>query len=137
LILQLSGIPATQRFDKYLGLPTLVGKSRTREFQSIKDSMWKRLNDWKTIFLSQAGKEILLKTVIQAIPTYSMSIFFLPKGLCRDINSMMQKFWWGHKDHVSKIHLMSWEKLGLSKTTGGLGFRDLLSFNKALLAKQC
>jgi hypothetical protein len=106
-IQRLSGVPSTQRYDKYLGLPTLVGKSRVREFQNIKDRVWKRLHDWKIKFLSQVGKEILLKAVIQAIPTYSMSIFLLPKGLCTDINSMMQKFWWGHKENDSKIHWMS------------------------------
>lgn len=36
-IIQLSGIPVIQRFDKYLGLLALVGKSRVREFQSIKN----------------------------------------------------------------------------------------------------
>jgi len=103
-ILRLSGIPSTQQFDKYLGLPALVGKSRLRELTCIKDRVWKRLHDWKTKFLSQAGKEILLKAVIQAIPTYSMSIFLLLVGLCADINSIMQKFWWGHKENESKIH---------------------------------
>jgi hypothetical protein len=29
----------------------------------------------KDKFLSQAGKEILIKEVVQAIPTYSMSVF--------------------------------------------------------------
>jgi ribonuclease HI len=136
-ILQLSGIPATQRYDKYLGLPALVGKSRVREFQSIKERVWKRLNDWKTKFLSQAGKEILIKAVIQAIPTYSMSVFLLPKVLCKELNSLMQKFWWGHKENTSKIHWMSWDKMGFAKSKGGMGFRELSSFNKALLAKQC
>jgi hypothetical protein len=136
-IMELSCIPATQRFDKYLGLPALVGKSRTQDFKGIKDRVWKRLQDWKLKFLSQAGKEILLKAVIQAIPTYCMSVFLLPKALCKDITSMMQKFWWGHQANQSKIHWMSWEKMGVSKACGGMGFRDLVCFNKALLAKQC
>jgi hypothetical protein len=35
-IIRLSGIPSTQRYDKYLGLPALVGKSRRQAFKSIK-----------------------------------------------------------------------------------------------------
>lgn len=58
-----------------------MGKSKTHVFKSIKDKVWKKLNDWKLNFLSQARKEILLKIVVQAIPTYSISAFQLPKGL--------------------------------------------------------
>jgi ribonuclease HI len=135
-MLRLVGVPASQRYDTYLGLPALVGKSRIREFQMLKDRVKRRVSDWKTKLLSQAGKEILLKAVIQAIPTYSMSIFLLPKELCKDLNKMMQNFWWGQKEKEKKIHWMKWEKMGLSKTQGGMGFRDLSCFNKALLAKQ-
>jgi hypothetical protein len=133
---QLSEIPESQRFDTYLGLPALVGKSRVSEFHNITDRVRRRVSDWKTKFLSQAGKEILIKAVVQAIPTYSMSIFLLPKTLCKELNSLMQNFWWGHKENDKKIHWMSWEKMGFSKDQGGMGFRDLICFNKALLAKQ-
>ena len=135
-IKEVAGIPTNQRYDKYLGLPSLVGRSRMKAFKSITDRVWKRLQDWKVKFLSQAGKEILLKAVIQAIPTYCIGVFLLPKALCSDINSLMAKFFWGHKDKDKRIHWMNWSKLSLSKAQGGMGFRDLSCFNKALLAKQ-
>jgi hypothetical protein len=62
--MEVSGIPSSQQYDTYLGLPALVGRSRTAAFQSIKDRVWNRLQDWKLSFLSQARKEVLLKAVI-------------------------------------------------------------------------
>lgn len=55
--------------EKYLGLPILVGKSRSQAFKNIKDEVWNWLNNWNVKFLSQEGKRILLKAMIQAIPT--------------------------------------------------------------------
>jgi hypothetical protein len=106
-ITRLSGLQAMEKYEKYLGLPTLVGKSRTKAFKSIQDRVWNQLQNWKVKFLSQVGKEILLKAVVQAIPTYCMSVFLLPIILCKEINKLMQKFWWGHKENNSKIHWMS------------------------------
>jgi hypothetical protein len=135
-ISSLSGLNATQCYEKYLGLPTMVGRSRYKAFKSIKYKVWTRLNDWKVKFLSQAGKEILIKAVVQAIPTYIISVFLLPISLCKELNALMQRFWWGHKDNSTKIHWISWERMGVSKDRGGLGFIELVMFNKALLAKQ-
>jgi hypothetical protein len=65
-----------------------------------------------------------------------MSVFLLLITFCKEINKLMQKFWWGHKENNSKIHWMSWERMWVSKAKGGMGFRDLVVFNKAILAKQ-
>ena len=135
-LLEVLGVSFSSCYEKYLGLSALVGCSRTRSFQSLLDRIWKRLNGWKERFLSQAGKEVLLKAVIQAIPTYTMSIFKLPRVLCKKINSLMARFWWGHKENLSKTAGLSWDNLSLSKEEGGLGYRDLEDFNTALLAKQ-
>ena len=59
----------------------------------IKDRVWKRLNSWKGKFLSRAGKEVLLKTVIQAIPNYLMNVFLMPYDLCSELERMMNSFW--------------------------------------------
>jgi hypothetical protein len=52
----------------YLGLPALVRRFQSREFQGLKERVRRRLTDWKTKLLLQAGREIFLKVVVQAIP---------------------------------------------------------------------
>ena len=78
---------------------------------------------------------MLLKAVIQAIPTYTMGCFKLPLGLCNEIKTLIKKFWWGQKDDRRKIHWVRWEEMKKSKTIGVMGFRDLAMFNDSLLAK--
>ena len=62
------------RFDSYLGLPTLVGRSKYHTFSYLKDRIRKKLQGWKGKLLSRAGKEILIKAVAQSIPTYTLSV---------------------------------------------------------------
>jgi len=135
-ILNLSRLSEATRYDTYLGLPSLIGKSKMQAFNSINSRVEKKLSNWKVKFLSQARREILLKDVVQAITTYCMSVFLLPQTLCKDLNRMMQDFLWSHMAKSSKIRWMSWEKMGKAKSMGGLRFRDLSIFIKALLAKQ-
>ena len=41
----------------------------------IKERVWAKLQDWKEKLLPQVGREILLKAVIQAIPTFAIKVF--------------------------------------------------------------
>lgn len=73
--------------------------------------------------MNQAGKEVLIKTVITTIPAYVMSIFHLPKPWCSEINSPIAFFWWGLPSKGKKTHWRRWDDLTTSKNSGGLGFR--------------
>ena len=79
---------------------------------------------------------MLIKAVAQAIPTYTMSCFRLPDSLCEELTSMIRKFWWGQQKEEKRIAWLSWEKLCVPKSYGGMGFKQLKYFNMALLAKQ-
>lgn len=130
------GVREVDKHEKYLGLPTIIGRSKKAVFTCLKERIWKKLHGWKEKLLSKPGKEVLIKAVAQAIPTYMMSIFRIPDGLIDEIHSTLARFWWGSKDGDRKIHWHRWEVLCLPKSMGGMGFRDLKCFNQALLGKQ-
>jgi hypothetical protein len=117
-------------------MPSDVGKSKGVAFKYLRDRVWKKVLGWLEQLLSVGGKEVLIKSVAQAVPTFSMSCFKLPRGLCDHINSMIRKFWWGSKEDKRRTCWVSWETMIQPKYAGGLGFRDIELFNLALLARQ-
>ena len=123
--------------DHYLSLPSCIGRRRKQAFDFIKDRVWSKLQHWSNKAFSRAGKEVLLKIVAQAMPNYAMQVFLLPKGVCKDIEVMLNSFWWGnHGGNKKGINWMKWEHLCKPKFVGGLGFKKSYELNLAMLSKQ-
>jgi hypothetical protein len=82
-------VPNETLKEKYLGMPSDVGRSTNGACKYLKDSVWRKVQGWLEKMLASARKEVLIKSVAQAIPTFSMSCFKLPGGLCRAINTIL------------------------------------------------
>ena len=119
--------------EKYLGLPTRNG--RMSKGQNIQEKSTKRFVTWCDS-MAQSGREVLIKSIAQALPTYLMSVFRLPASTCDDLTRMVRNFWWGAEKGRRKTHWRAWEKLIRPKSHGGMGFREFRLFNQALLARQ-
>ncbi|KAL5545508.1 hypothetical protein UlMin_005195 [Ulmus minor] len=103
-ICSLFGISQVVGHDMYLGLPTLSMRNKRIQFRYIRDRVVKKLQGWKEKCFSQGGKEVLLKAVVQAIPTYAMSCFMIFDSILKEIEAACARFWWGSTPDHKRVH---------------------------------
>ncbi|KAL9664501.1 hypothetical protein QQ045_019904 [Rhodiola kirilowii] len=130
------GVKVVDSIDKYLGLPICLNGRKTAMLNFIEDRMWKRVNGWKEKLLSVAGKEVLIKSIVQAIPVYAMSCFKMPKRIFDRWHSIISSFWWNGAKGSRYMAWLDKKKLQAVKEEGGLGLRNFYLVNLALLIKQ-
>jgi hypothetical protein len=82
----------------------------------------KRFSTWAERQISSGTKEVLIKSVAQAIPTYVMGVFKLSTKLCEEMTQLMRCFWWSEEGDKCKVHWTAWDKLTMPKGYGGMGF---------------
>lgn len=79
---------------------------------------------------------MLIRSVVQAIPTYLMSTFLLPLNVCRELDKITQRFWWNvTPDKKNFLAFKTWDELCTPRESGGLGFRLNHEFNQAMPSK--
>lgn len=89
-----------------------------------------------SLLVEQAGKVILVNSVLAAMPVYQASILLAPKAIINQLDVLLRRFLWeGGKNGENKIHLVSWEKVKAPKIEGGLQIRDIPTQNVALGGK--
>lgn len=135
-IKEILGMPEMNPKAKYLGLLTVWGKSKRESMAFIEDKIYGKIQGWGDTQLNHAGKEVLIKSVIQTIHVYPFMCFKAPASLWSRLNSMVSNIWWRKTDSGKGIHWGAWHKMNDPKGEGGLGFKDFAAFNNALLARQ-
>ena len=119
LVTSILGVQSHLNIGRYLGLSSLIGKSKREVFGLLKDRLRSRTQGWQNKLLSQAGNEIIIKVVSQAIPSYCMSTFLLPKTMADKLQKMMNSFWWGTKlDGTRSINWTCWNTMCRGENEG-------------------
>ncbi|XP_057719433.1 uncharacterized protein LOC130933842 [Arachis stenosperma] len=104
---EILGLPAWDQPGKYLGLPVQWGRSKNNALRWIEERVSDKLCGWKEKLLTQSGREVLIKSVIQAIPAYAMNVVLFPKGFCHHLSQKVAKFWWAStgkdRDSIGRV----------------------------------
>lgn len=111
---------------KYLGCPVSHSRTRKEHFVELIDRVRSKIRGWKGRMLSFGGKEVLINSVLQGIPIYTLSAIIPPQCVFKEIHRLLARFFWNPKDAERRKHWASWNKVCMPKHGGGLGFRSLV-----------
>jgi hypothetical protein len=120
---------------KYLGLPLGASYKSIHIWDGVIEKVERRLTSWKRLYLLKGGRVTLIKSTLANLPTYFLSLFPIPTSVGARIEKLQRDFLWGGIDDEFKYHLMKWSKVCTPVSEGGLGIRNLVVFNRALLGK--
>jgi hypothetical protein len=90
---------------------------------------------WKRNFFSYPSREVLVKCVLFAMPTFFPTVYKMPKCAHSKMDRIRRSFMWkGHTaDRVRGGHcLVNWQIFLRPNKWGGLGITDLDRFSRAL-----
>ncbi|XP_022720192.1 uncharacterized protein LOC111278020 [Durio zibethinus] len=133
-VMNMFGIQVTNSPEKYLGLPMMFGREKRKTLRGIANNMRQRVQSWSQTLISDEEREVFVKAILQSMARYALSCFMLPRSLHKELN--MSRYWGRSGGNGNGIHWLSWRKLCKGEWEGGMGFREMNSFNEALLAKQ-
>ncbi|QHO54257.1 Putative ribonuclease H protein [Arachis hypogaea] len=120
---------------KYLGIPLGANPRLVKTWKPIIEKVEEKLSLWKAKVLNKAGKLILIKSVLNSLPVYYLSLYKMPKAVAAKLISLQRRFPWSKEDGRQDMALVKWELVQAPRKFGGLGVGDAMVRNTALLFK--
>ncbi|XP_019228615.1 PREDICTED: uncharacterized protein LOC109209747 [Nicotiana attenuata] len=120
----------------YLGCPIYVRRKKIEHFDIMINKVVKMLNGWQGKMLSYDGRIILIKHVLQALPTYNLSALSPPKGTFKLLEKHFANFFCGSNGDTRKYYWSSWKNLCYPIEEGGISIRRMEDINETLAIKK-
>ncbi|KAJ9541973.1 hypothetical protein OSB04_028479 [Centaurea solstitialis] len=120
---------------RYLGVPLSPVSLRPSDFGHLVTKVKLRIQNWKSKFLSFGGRKQLIISVLQSLQLYWMAVFLIPSGVVHEIEKLCRDFLWAQGDSSKGKCKIAWNMVCRPVHCGGLGFRRLSLWNRALLAR--
>lgn len=130
-----SGISQGFILIRYLGVPLCTKKLSILNCEPLLQSVRAKISSWTSKFFSFAGRQVLINIVIAGITNFLVQCFVLPKRCIKNIDSMCNAYLWKgtlEGRHVAKV---AWETVTTPKEEGGIGIRNLLTWNHSCAIK--
>ncbi|XP_058733674.1 uncharacterized protein LOC131605319 [Vicia villosa] len=110
---------------KFLGV--MVGDSprKVAMWKDVIKYIRRRLDKWRGIFLSIGERVVLINSILNAIPLYSLSFYRAPKKVMKEIKSIQRRILWRGVEGGRGISWVSWRNVCKPKEDGGVGIRDV------------
>ncbi|XP_074277771.1 uncharacterized protein LOC141601395 [Silene latifolia] len=120
---------------RYLGLPLFNARITQDMYQPLLDKIKGRVMQWANHSLSYAGKALLINSVIFGLNNFWGASVLLPKGIAKKIAKLCKDFLWGINEGARRHVFMKWQLLCSPKLEGGIGIKEVLSWNCSQMLK--
>ena len=76
-------------------------------FGFVQERLNNMVNGWTFRFLTKGGKDVIIKSVVTALPNHVMSVYRLPKATVKKLTSAVAQFWWSLGGSTKGMHWKS------------------------------
>ncbi|XP_039070447.1 uncharacterized protein LOC120217411 [Hibiscus syriacus] len=117
----------------YLGIPLVTLKLTEKDCQALIDNIKRKLHIWSGRNISYAGRLELINSVLFNISNYWCRQLVLPASILKKVEQICSRFFWKGADKSAAGARISWGEITVPKSEGGLGLKNIKTWNRACL----
>jgi len=111
---------------RYLGFTLKPNGYKKTDWGWLIERVEQKIRLWCYRWLSIGGRSTLIKSVLEGIPVYWLTLFKIPLTILTVLRRYAASYLWSGNSLQDKIHLTKWSMIAKPRLLGGWGFKDLI-----------